>query len=243
MQRTHMLYKLCLILMFAVLVPVCAANDTPALNVPPGFAAIRTSPENTMYLRFEGKEVRMSPTLDGLKEAKSIAATNTQDYSGDQYKEYAYTFSGISLPSVPGGPGLGWKETKATFTYYVYQSINRQGESRTGSFCSVKLGLICQDARKNNWGYWFTRGLQLAATDASPLPILQVPTLTRATAKLETKVEAKNIRAGIRVTCGNVQLMDITCNGKSAATQMIILPSGEIPEKVEDGDLTKFGFT
>ena len=237
-----------LMVMLALCVSVAAR---PAGAVEYGAVAVAGEEKPALYLEFKAKELRMAPTLEGLASAKPIKAAQMDSYEvGPGQVVVWYRFPETDLPISLKGVS----RVRAAITLDRMRQTSARdtsgGEPRTGSGFGMECRVTKQGAGSADWTYTFyTRGSAGGENDPSA-NIATIPVLDDLKLTIETKIEGRKARIGLRPMVKGVErvkeeiaLREVLRNGKPARASLEVTDDTGKVVHTQKGDLKKFGFT
>ena len=218
----------------------------PTLAAPPVYhARVRFGGSNkaTVYLKFQNNTLWVANSAQGLAAAQPIKATKTQTHNdardmASQYSAFPETTLPVSIE--------GLSAVKATFSTYITRYVGRSKtvQRRTDSFVSAQLQVSKKDSSGTVWTYIFSQGTPVTeGQKPADALVMTVPAIGELKLAMETKVEKRNARIGLRLTSNGMQIEDLRKNGKSATAQIEATDRKGAVAISEKGDLKKFGFT
>jgi len=225
--------------------PAIAAAEPPVIE-----AAVRLAPakEPALYLRFRNNKLWMATSPAGLDQATPLRATSVEqsreEEMGLQYRYYGFPETDLPL-SLPGFE-------KARAAFHSSRQIGRRKDAPADApadqtYLSATFSLSRRDPAGAAWTYTLNSSVGSPAGKA-PAPQrleLTLPQLDPDGLKLtiETKVEERNARIGLRVKSGDTALDNVLKGKANAPATVEIVDLNGKTIVSEKGDLQKFGFT
>jgi hypothetical protein len=205
------------------------------------YVRLRLSPDgkHVMYVQFQGTEMRMATTVDGLAKAEVVKGRDTSRPSS--YKRMS--FPPVGLPAVGETPPKG---TKTTVEFHVVGYPRRTGRGRTSTTYQMYVQTFVRhsrtDAKKVQWMYEFYEGTR-PGTAAAKAPQVRVPVMGRLTLKVVAKPARKRqVGVGLYLMAGRVNLHDVKKAGKPCQVTVRVLDAKGAEVSKAAGPLSKFGF-
>jgi len=219
-------------------VAATAAVETESSTPEPEYVRIKVSKRN-VYVEFRGTEVRVAATAVDLETAKPVPARKPD--TGRRTPEWiSRSFPAVDLPVSGDQLPAGFVNAKAGFTYDRF----RGGEDNEleQSSVDVKLGLSRTDKKGVRWTYWVTESAEPGKAPVSA-PVINLPKLIKPTLKVTTESEGKR-KVGVAIVAksGELELSDITREGKSVQAHLRVLDRRNKAVVSEKGPLSKYGF-
>jgi len=222
---------------------LAAAPASPPVTVRVSFAQ---DPDASAYLRLEGNQLQVAKTLDELGAApvtRSKGGQSNQDGRGGSYG--SYEFPSVDLPVTLSG----LDRVSAELNFQFGRSLRGRGGAPQDYSQVVAKVTLARRQESTWWGYVvdayaFSDGARASGRSRDTLD-LSVPKLDvrGLTSGVETKVEGRKARLGLRITSGKHGVYTITRNGKGIPVKLQVLDSGGRVVVTEAGDPVKFGFT
>lgn len=200
----------------------------------PNYLRIAVSQKLYVYAQFEGKELRMATTVQGLETAKPVKA--------ERYTRQYVMFAPTDLPK-PANRVLGaWSNIKAGFFLFTPPKGMKVPAGAGDWFAGAELYLSRNDARRAVWTYTL-RSQVHTGTVPTGAPAIIVPRTARLSLKIESEPKGKDeMGIGLRVTAGKSHVGEITRNGKSTQAQISVWdPGGRVVDSRKKA-LSDLGF-
>jgi hypothetical protein len=241
---------------------VCVAS-APASAVTADYSSITIAGENkpALYLEFSGKELRMAPTLEGLAGAKPVKATEMNSYSMDAgHVVTSYQFPELDLPiSMKGVSRIRAAISLDRVRQTLARNTSRE-QPRMGSSFNMRCRVTKKGADGADWTYVFfvTGGAVEKSGDLAQVQSATIAAPDKLVLTIETKIEGKKARIGLRVGTGPVaqlarrtagtavpviSIQEVLKNGKAPSASIEVTDASGKVVHTQKGDLKKFGFT
>ena len=205
-----------------------AGEDTPR------YIRIAVGPKHTICVQFQGDEMRLATSAEGLKDATPVKAKRDVWRSGRRQVQ----FPEVDLPLPPAAPesrplslraSLGWTSAGSRDGYVFGQLI----VSRS-------------DEKKVRWDYRQRVGMGIGLEpDAAPVVQAADPdnlSIEIVTQQKGGRTASRDVGIALRVKGGQAQLDDIQQDGKSVEAHLRVLDGAGKEVVSEKGPLSKFGF-
>jgi hypothetical protein len=198
----------------------------------PVYARIVVSPKCTVYVQFDGSEMRLATTAPGLKSAKAIKARR----SSDQHASFAEVALPVAAQDMPTGL------TKMTGQFDVMHFAGRRAAGQPESYVFGAIGLSKQDKVKATWTYTVVVSQEGGASPVEAKPVT-IPDASKLRLNLTVKVAGQKVGPGLTLKAGALEVGEIRKNGKSMPAQVRVLDSAGKAVGSSKGPLGQFGFT
>jgi len=242
----------------SVVVAVLGALAVLATGSSPSWAAseyvrIRFLPdqEPAVYVQFTNDTLRCAASIEELATAKPVRAPRSQRFQYDAGpSEYVrgYQFPETDLPISGKGIARASAALRIFRTYRLQRSARSQPTRST--YVAGEFRIAKQDGTGTVWTYTFSgsvtpesRATTQAMGNPATSPIMDIPDLDKLKLTIETKVEGKKARIGLRLMAGEVWISDLARGGKGAPARLEATNKEGKTVLSEQGDLKKFGFT
>jgi hypothetical protein len=222
------------------------ALSLPASAAPAEYAAIRFLPnqEPAVYLQCQDDTIRIASSIAGLENAKPIKAPRSRRFqfdAGPNEMVRGHSFAETDLPVAIEGVSRVSVSLHVQRTYRLRRTGSEPGRT---TVVSGQFRLSRQDRSGAVWTYgFFANGREPATADPAQAPMMDVPDLDKLALKVETKVEGKKVRIGLRVMAGESWVSEITKGSANAPAQIQVANQAGKAILSEKGDVKKFGFT
>ncbi len=212
-------------------------------------AVVRVPPATkpVVYLRFRNNKLWVAPSLAELARVTPLRANgaNREQDAESGAEDRWYNFPEIDLPAPPNST------EQRRVSFYYSRTLGTGRNARAGApedriHAGASLSLSRQDDSGVTWTYSARGTADRATAEAATRPLeLILPQLDSAGLKLviETKLEGRNARIGLKVRDGERDLAGVQKNNASAPATLEIVDTSGATIVSEQGDLTKFGFT
>ena len=246
----------CAFAVFVISALAVSVASAPASAVTADYSSITIAGENkpALYLEFSGKELRIAPTLEGLAGARPVKAASMHSYNVDTgYVATSYQFPELDLPISMKGVS----RIRATIVLDRVRQTLARSTSRVQPHMESRFYMQCRVAKKGadgaDWTYVSNPG-GATSERSGDLALAHTATIAspdRLKLTIETKIEGKKARIGLRVMVSGragisveeFGLQEVQKSGKPApATLEVTDASGKVVH-TQKGDLKKFGFT
>jgi len=210
------------------------ASAAAAGPITPAYVRIIVSEKTSVYLVFQGSEVRAAMSAEGLKVAAPIklgALESPQE---------------ITLPIPADQLPAGITAVKASFTLYPH----REKVSGPGALTSIflvrmsicQIGICRTDEHKAEWEYVVQDFLQPAGS-ADEAWAIRLPSLDKLAISVEGRSGSGTLGVGARLLAGTTELIEVRKDGKPVEMQVAVLDASGKKVASKKGPLTDFGFS
>lgn len=200
----------------------------------PAYLKIVLSDKAGLFLQFQGDELRIAGTAEGLTSAPAVKATAVKNQP-PMFKDVALP---ISAEALPAGV-IGAKLTASV--QQIQTSSNGKGQTMPYVFGKLRVSVL--DAQKAEWIYEQSLGT-VAATDLAK--VQPVPMVGQDKLALAIRPQAKpdgSLGIGVSVAGGKAVVNDIFKAGAPADVTLRVLNAQGKELSSAKGALTKFGFS
>lgn len=211
------------------------ASAATAGPITPAYVRINVSEKTSVYLVFQGSEVRAAMSAEGLKVAAPIklgAMASPQE---------------ITLPIPADQLPAGITAVKASFTLYPLL------EQVSGSGALTKIFLfrmsLCQmsicrtDEHKAEWEY-VVQGVFQPGDSADRAAAIRLPSLDKLAISVVGRSRNGALGVGVRLLpAGTTEMIEVRKDGKPVDMQVAVLDASGKEVASKTGPLTDFGFS
>jgi len=221
------------------------AGTLPAAGSPI-YTRINIPPRTTVYVQFQGSEMRLATSVLGLKDAEPVSATR----AGATFA----VFPEVTLPLTADELPRGWSKVRAAIYLYAVQTGLRSETRIWHVSAAVGPVLTCPERSRRSgvegpslsdtggalWTYWFPVSAPTAAEPRSA-PAWQIPNPTALRLTVMTHKARGRVGVVVRLTAGTAEVYDVQKNGKSVEVQVMVRDADGNGIASERGPLRKFG--
>jgi hypothetical protein len=199
----------------------------------PAYVRINVFVKSTVYLEFQGNDLRAAMSVEGLRTAQpaKMLVLKAGD-PGENYPEITLPIPADQLPA-------GIKAVKATCAFP--RSGHVSGVMMDG-LAYVHIAIYRTDGNKTQWEYDLAPGSQTGPSPESA-PVIQLPNLDNVKARLEATPTRGKLAIGLRVTDGTAELTDVRKDGRPVQVKMTVADASGAEIASKAGTLADFGFS
>lgn len=197
----------------------------------PAYVRINVFVKSTVYLEFQGNDLRAAMSVEGLKTAPPAKMLKV-DGPEENYPEITFPIPADQLPA-------GIKAVKATCAFP--RSGHVSGVMMDG-LAYVHIAIYRTDGNKTQWEYDLAPGSQTGSSPESA-PVIQLPNLDNVKARLEATPTKGKLAIGLRLTDGTAELTDVRKDGRPVQVKMTVADASGAEIASKAGTLADFGFS